>query len=86
MAETKNQKLDTLLKRKAQLEARIAEEQAKQKKLSRKDDTRLKIIVGAAMIANAELYPDTRPGIVEVLRKAVVAPRDREFLQSKGWL
>ena len=82
----KNSKLETLRKRKAQLEAKIAEEQAKQKKLSRKDDTRLKVIVGAAMIANAELHPETRVGVVEVLRKAVTAPRDREFLTSKGWL
>jgi hypothetical protein len=44
------------------------------------------VSVGAAMVANAELHPETRPGPVEVLKKAVTAPRDGEFLASKGWL
>lgn len=82
----KKSKLDALLQRKAALEAQIAKEEAKRKSLSRKEDTRLKVIVGAAMIANAELHPETRGGVVEVLQKAVTAPRDREFLKSKGWL
>jgi len=79
-------KLGTLLQKKAALEARIAAEQSKAKKRARTEDTRLKVIIGAALIANAELHPETRAGIVEVLKKAVTAPRDREFLARKGWL
>ncbi|MGA2572489.1 MAG: hypothetical protein ABSF23_18425 [Terracidiphilus sp.] len=52
----------------------------------RKEDTRKKVIVGAAILANIEKNPETRRGVVEVLNKAVTSPRDREFLKSCGLL
>lgn len=79
-------KLATLLEKRAALEKQIATEQARETAKARKEDTRLKIIVGAAMLADMKLHPETRGGIVEVLQKAVTAPRDREFLTSKGLL
>lgn len=81
-----NGRLTKLLEQKAALERAITAEQAKQKTKDRKADTRAKIIVGAAMIANMQLYPETRAGVVEVLRKAVTAPRDKELLRSRGLL
>lgn len=81
-----NGKLEALRKRKEQLQAQIAEQEAKEKAKARKEDTRLKVIVGAAILADVNLHPETRAGVVAVLEKAITAPRDREFLQSKGWL
>lgn len=80
----KNPKLAALLQEQAAMEAENTAEQAKQKTLTRKEDTRLKMMEGPAM--NAELDPETGSGIGEVLKKAVTAPRDRESLASKGWL
>jgi hypothetical protein len=84
--ELTNTRLQKLSEKKAALEKLIAAELAKANGKARKEDTRLKVIVGAALLANAALNPETRGGIVEVLKKAVTAPRDREFLASKGWL
>jgi septal ring factor EnvC (AmiA/AmiB activator) len=81
-----NQRLQTLKQRAEALQQQIARIEAADKAKARKEDTRLKVIVGAAVIANSELHPETRGAVVEVLRKAVTAPRDREFLKSKGWL
>lgn len=88
MADTEsgNPKLQTLKQRAEALKQQIAKIEAADKLKARKEDTRLKVIVGAAMIANAELHPETRGGVVAVLEKAVTAPRDRDFLKSKGWL
>lgn len=83
---TEAARLELLRQKKAALEAQINAVEAKAASKKRKEDTRLKIIVGAALLANAGLHPETRTGIVEVLKKAVTAPRDREFLDSKGWL
>jgi hypothetical protein len=79
------------LQRKAEaLRQRIAEVEAQEKAKGRKKDTRFKVITGAAMLADAELRPETRAVLVAVLRRAVTAPRDREFgegeLKQRGWL
>ena len=79
-------KLSSLLEKKAQLEKQIAAEQARETAKARKEDTRLKVIVGAAILADIKLHPETRGAVVAVLQKGVTAPRDREFLKSKGWL
>ncbi len=81
-----NPKLQALREKQTELQKRIAEIEAREKAKSRKDDTRLKIIVGAAIIANIKLHPETRAAVVAVLHKAVTAPRDVEFLKVKGWL
>ena len=81
-----NGKLETLRKREAEIKAQIAAMQAKEKSKSRKEDTRCKVIIGAAIMADTVKHPDTRAGIVDVLKRAVVAPKDVEFLKAKGWL
>jgi len=81
-----NPKLEALKKREAEIKARIAEAEAKEKTKRRKEDTRVKVIVGAGIIADTEKHPDTKPAIVAVLDRAIIATKDRAFLKSKGWL
>lgn len=81
-----NEKLDSLLQRKAALEKQIASLEAKQKAQKRKDENRLKILIGAAMLADAKINDETAVLILEVLERAITTERDRAFLQSKNWL
>jgi hypothetical protein len=66
--------------------ARIAALEEKHAEQNRKDETRLKVIVGAATLWEAAIKPDARTGVTALLARAVKAPRDREFLKAKGWL
>jgi hypothetical protein len=66
--------------------ARIAALEEKHTEQTRKDETRLKVIAGAATLWEALNKPDARAGVVALLNRAVKAPRDREFLKTKGWL
>jgi hypothetical protein len=79
-------KLDALRKQRALIAARIAEAEAKEKAKARKEDTRLKVLIGAAIIADVSLHPETRAGVEAVLQRAITADRDVAFLKSKGWL
>jgi hypothetical protein len=79
-------KLEALRKREATIKAQIAQLEASAKAIQRKEDTRLKVLVGAAILADIELHPETRAGVEAVLKRGIVAPRDREFLAAKGWL
>jgi hypothetical protein len=79
-------KLEALRKRQAQIAAQIAAAESAEKAKGRKEDTRLKVLVGAAILADVALHPETRAGVEAVLKRAITAPRDREFLAAKGWL
>lgn len=79
-------KLETLKHRAAEIQARITEIERQTKAQLRKEDTRLKVIVGAACLADSIMYGETKALLRGILEKAVKAPRDREFLKSKGWL
>ncbi len=81
-----DEKLEALRKRRAQIEAQIAAAESAQKAKARKEDTRLKVLVGAAILADVELHPETRAGVEAVLKRAIIAPRNRDFLKGKGWL
>ena len=83
---TQNGKLAALRKREAEIKARIAEAEATEKAKARKEDTRVKVLIGAAFLADVEHNPDTRGAVVAVLERAIVAPKDRAFLKEKGWL
>ena len=78
--------LDTLKGQRARIQARIAEIESREKRRVRKDDTRLKVIVGAACLADAGSHADTKTRLREILSRGVKAGRDREFLQLKGWV
>jgi hypothetical protein len=79
-------KLMTLKEKQARLIARISQLENQQKKQARKEDTRLKVLIGAGMLADAETHPESQRVIRLVLARAITAERDREFLKSKGWL
>ena len=79
-------KLEALRKKREQIAARIAAEEATLNAKARKEDTRLKVLVGAAILADVALHPETRAGVEAILQRAIKAPRDREFLKTKGWL
>jgi len=81
-----NEKLEALQKKKDALNALIAKIEADKKTKERKEDNRLKIIVGAALLADAKIHSDTALLIGTVLNRAVAAPRDREFLTTKNWI
>jgi hypothetical protein len=69
--------LAELTKRQQQLEARRLSLLAVQKSEARKQDTRRKIIVGAAVLAHAELDPAFADTLKEILDQAVLRPIDR---------
>jgi hypothetical protein len=79
-------KIDSLRDQAAKIQARILEIERRTKAQSRKEDTRLKVIVGAACLADSKIHQETRASLQDILRQAVTAPRDREFLKDKGWL
>jgi len=79
-------KLEALQKHREQIQARIVEEEAKLKAKIRKDDTRLKILVGAAFLNDVEVHPETRAAVLAVLERGITIERDREFIKAKGWL
>jgi hypothetical protein len=79
-----NGKLALLLKRKAELDARIAQVSARDKAKDRKLATRRKIVIGACIMADVSRHPESGPVIEEMLRRAAT-PRDRELLRSGGW-
>jgi hypothetical protein len=83
---TPNPKLEALRKKEAAIKAQIAQAEAKQRNLNRKEDTRLKVLVGAAFVTDVGVHPETRAGVLAVLDRAIIAERDREFLKAKGWL
>jgi len=79
-------KLEALRKKQDAIRAKIAKLEAREKAAAQKELTRLRVIVGAAIVANVNLNPETRAGIVAVLRGSVATRRDREFLKLKNWL
>ncbi len=84
LANMRNAKLEGLRRRESELKKRIEQEQQKSKARERKDDTREKVLIGAAFIADMKQHPETRAAIKAVLQRAITATRDREFLKSKG--
>ena len=78
--------METLLQRRAKLEKQIATLEARRKAQERKDDTRLKVLIGAALLAESKINPKITAFVQEVLKKAITAERDRDFLIKKEWL
>jgi hypothetical protein len=81
-----NGKLEALRKREAEIKAQIGKIEALEKGKKRKEENRVKVLVGAGIIADTVKNPETRAGVVSVLDRAITAPNDRAFLKSKGWL
>ncbi len=79
-------RLAALHEQKARLQVRIEQLENLQKKQARKEDTRLKVLIGAGMLADAEYHQETRTLIRLIIGRAIKAGRDRDFLKMKGWL
>jgi len=79
-------RLDSLIERKAKIEQQIAALKARETAQERKDTTRLKILIGAAILADMKINPDIASLVNRVLQRAITEKRDIDFLQTKGWL
>jgi len=79
-------KLDALRKKQDALRAKIAKLEAREKAANRREATRLKVIIGSAILAKVDLDPEARGWVAAVLENNVAAQRDREFLKAKNWL
>jgi hypothetical protein len=90
MNQKQSEKLEALRKRKEEilerLNARIAEAQRLSDHRQRKEDIRLKILIGAAFLSDSDRHPETRTEIKAILQRAIFAERDKQFLASMGWL
>ena len=79
-------KLAALLQKQSRIKARIEQLQTQQQKQARKDDTRLKIIVGATVMSDAAIHPQTMEFVRAILARAIKLDRDKQFLKEMGWL
>lgn len=68
-----------------QQEARAIDLMRQASERAKKDSTRQKILVGAALINEAATNPNFKAGLEKVLRKHLTAARDVEFLKTFGW-
>lgn len=80
------EKMEELKRRKAQLDQQIAALKAREMAQVKKEDTRLKVLIGAAMLADSKINPQTGVFVQEVLQRAITEKHDRKFLKSKDWL
>jgi hypothetical protein len=68
-----------------QQEARAIDLMRQASERAKKDSTRQKILVGAALINEAATNPNFKTGLEKVLRRHLTAARDVEFLKTFGW-
>ena len=80
------EKLTALLERQTRIKAKIEQLQVQEQKQARKDDTRLKILVGAAVLADAARHAETEELLRTILARGITAPRDKEFLKTRSLL
>ena len=74
--EQQEQKLKQL---KAQQEAKLAKEKERQKEQDRKDDTRIKILLGSYLKKKMDSNPDFNSQILDELENYLTAERDRKL-------
>jgi predicted nuclease with TOPRIM domain len=79
-------RLEALKKRKAQLEQQIKNLEQKNAAQQRKDETRVKVLIGAAFLADTLKHPETKDLIKEVVNRGIQRDKDREILKKAGWL
>jgi hypothetical protein len=79
-------RLETLKEKKEKIEQQLKALEASAKAKERKEDTRLKVLIGAGMLADAKIDPSTAFFVKDILKKSIISERDRDFLRRKGWL
>lgn len=80
------EKIEALRKRKEKIEKELASIEAREKEKLRKEETRLKVLLGGALVADAKANPETISRVQEILSRAVSSERDRALLTRHGWL
>ena len=80
------EKLEATKKKHAAVNAKLQAEKARIKAQIRKEDNRLKILIGAAMLADIKTHPETKDFVQRVLQRAITRSRDAKFLQEMGWM
>jgi hypothetical protein len=92
--ETPAERIADLKKRQAQIAAQIKALEQKDNAKKREADTRLKVLIGAAVLAdidktaseNAEAGEKQKKDFKDLLNRAIQRQQDIEFLTSVGWL
>jgi hypothetical protein len=74
---TGEERMAALEARKKQIEAQLASLAAREKQAAHKRDTRRKVIVGAAVLAHAEIDPRFAVLLRDILQRAVQRPADQ---------
>lgn len=83
----KPDRLSLLRQREKEIAAKIAGIEQRKKADERKDDTREKILIGAALLADTKSgNTAARPMVNDILKRAIIKDRDKEFLKARGWL
>ena len=80
MRRTPEERISELEKQRDQINARLQKERAKISAQKRKDDTRRKIIVGAALLTHAEHDTSVKAQLWRILDQHVTHPQDRTLL------
>jgi hypothetical protein len=82
---TKRQKIEEqkaeLLRKRAELDQRLAQLQAREKATAQREDARRKIVLGAAVLAFIRKQPQHAAGMAKTLLP-LVADRDRELVAA----
>jgi len=70
---------ETLRAKKAQIEAQLAQIDARAKTAKRKAETRRKILIGAVILQEMALRPDFDAWVYKLLEKRLTKDRDRQL-------
>ncbi|WP_263351368.1 hypothetical protein [Acidicapsa acidisoli] len=82
-----NSRIEALRKREAALREAIAMEKVRQQKKDEKDDARLHLIIGGALVRNAAQHSDYELMLKSVLTSMTTfTDGEKKLLRAKGWL
>jgi hypothetical protein len=92
--EIKPDRLEALKKRQSEIAAQIKALEQKDNAAKRKAETRLKVLIGAAVLSdigktiseNAEVGEKQKKELKALLNRAIERKQDREFIKTTGWL
>jgi hypothetical protein len=83
---TPEERIEALKKRKEQLNKQIAAAEAREKAKDKKEDIRLKILIGSVILADLKSLPNLKEKLKPFFEKHITNERDRAFLIEKGWI
>jgi hypothetical protein len=79
MSKKLNERVAALRKRRAEIDARLSQLEAREKAKERKRDTRRKVIAGAYALEHCEFDPDFKATLEGLLNSYLEKPGDREL-------